>query len=173
MTAPEELESTTAAIAVEVAELARTHNFTVAAAESLTGGKIAVQFSAAPDSSAWFAGAVVSYQSAVKHRALGVPEGPVISEDAAIAMASGAARLLGADAVVAVTGSGGPGEQEGNPPGTAWLAAAVRGQVRTALHHFEGDPVEVLARTQVAALRLLHRTMHDTLHDIRARGDRR
>lgn len=169
MSTPEELESAAADVAAEIAEIARADGYTVAVAESLTGGKIAVQFAAAPGSSEWFAGGVVSYQSAVKHSALGVPEGPVISETAVRAMADGVARLMGADAVIAASGAGGPGEQEDNPPGTTWLAVDVRGRRRTALHRFEGEPIAVLARTQDRALRLLR----DTLREHRAPGNAR
>jgi len=91
---------------------------TLAVAESLTGGLLASVFARASGSSEWFRGGVVAYSSAVKHDLLDVPEGPVVSAAAARAMASGAGRLLGADVAVAVTGVGGPGQQDGEPPGT-------------------------------------------------------
>src|SRR5680860_802093 len=55
----------------------------LAIAESLTGGMVAQCFAAAPDSSDWFLGAVVAYQKRVKFQVLSVPEGPVITEQAA------------------------------------------------------------------------------------------
>ena len=48
----------------------------------------------------------------------GVGEGPVVSEDAALAMAEGARRVLGADVALALTGVAGPDEQDGMPAGT-------------------------------------------------------
>jgi nicotinamide-nucleotide amidase len=73
-------------------------------------------------SSDWFRGGVVAYSSLVNYDLLGVPEGAVVSGTAARAMASGACRVLKADAAVAVTGVGGPDHQDGEPPGTVWAA---------------------------------------------------
>ncbi len=95
---------------------------TLAVAESLTGGLLASAFARASGSSKWFRGGIVAYSSAVKHDLLGVPDGPVVSEAAALAMARGAGRLLEADVAVAVTGVGGPDSQDGEPPGTVWAA---------------------------------------------------
>ena len=54
----------------------------------------------------------------MKFDLLGVPEGPVVSEAAAAAMAAGARRVLGADVGLALTGVAGPTEQDGMPVGT-------------------------------------------------------
>src|SRR3954451_14054851 len=76
---------------------------TLAVAESLTGGLLANAFARAPGSGEWVRGGIVAYSSAVKYDMLEVPEGPVVSEAAAVAMARGAGRLLEADVAVAVT----------------------------------------------------------------------
>lgn len=149
--------------AAQISELATQHDFTVAVAESLTGGKINSRLSAAPGSSEWFAGGVVCYETRIKYEVLGVPEGtPVITEAAVSAMATGLADLMTADATVAVSGAGGPGSQEGNPPGTTWIAVLVRGKIHTELHHFPGEPEDILAQTEERALELLHTTMVKT-----------
>ena len=70
-----------------------------------------------------FRGAVVSYASDVKFDLLGVPRGPVVSHDAAKAMALGVRERLGADIGIATTGVAGPAEQEGHPPGTVFSAS--------------------------------------------------
>jgi nicotinamide-nucleotide amidase len=54
----------------------------------------------------------------VKQQVLGVPAGPVVTEEAARAMAQGARRVLGCDVALALTGVAGPGEQDGMPAGT-------------------------------------------------------
>ena len=74
-----------------------------------------------PGASDVFRGSIVSYASEVKFDVLGVPEGPVVSLEAAAAMAAGARRVLGADVGVAVTGVAGPDEQEGHPVGTVFV----------------------------------------------------
>ena len=122
---------------------------TFAVAESLTGGSLSARFAAASDSSSWYRGALVSYSREVKHRLLSVPPGPVVSETAAAAMAEGACRLLDADVSLSVTGAGGPDSQDGQPPGTVWMAVHDRrsGTTHTREAHFEGDPEEVVDTT--------------------------
>src|SRR3982751_2909607 len=104
MGAPDELSEDAAALAHDIAELADKRDVTVAVAESLTGGKLACHLAAAPSSGEWFRGGVVAYAAEVKFGLLDVPVGPVITEACAAAMARGVARVLGADASVAVTG---------------------------------------------------------------------
>lgn len=163
MTDADAIESAAADIAEKISTLAQEQGFTVAVAESLTGGKLSSRLAAAPDSSEWFAGGVVSYETRIKYDVLGVPEGdPVITEDAVRRMAEGVGELMTADATVAASGAGGPGSQEGNPPGTTWIAVLVRGKLRTELHHFPGEPEEILARTEERTLSLLHDLMAET-----------
>ena len=57
----------------------------------------------------------------MKRRVLGVTAPKVVSRRAAEEMASGVRAALGADIAVAVTGVGGPDEQDGEPPGTVWI----------------------------------------------------
>jgi nicotinamide-nucleotide amidase len=130
-------------------------NLSLAVAESLTGGLLSNRLAAAPDSSEWFAGGVVAYSRKVKHTLLAVPPGPVVSAEAALAMASGAAHVLQADVAVAVTGVGGPDEQDGEPPGTVWLAVYNGGSAWSASYHFDGSPVEICERTCDKALQAL------------------
>src|SRR3954447_13846958 len=122
---------------------------TVAVAESLTGGSLSARFAAGPSSAAWYRGAIVSYSSEVKHDLLRVPAGPVVSEAAALAMAAEVCRLLGADLSVSVTGAGGPDPQDGQPPGTVWMALhdTRDGSTATQLVHLLGSPGEVVDRS--------------------------
>jgi nicotinamide-nucleotide amidase len=96
----------------------------IATAESLTGGLLASSFAEMSGASRFFVGGIVAYSADVKFDALGVTPGPVVNQRAAAEMALGAKRLFGADIVVAVTGVGGPGRQEGQPPGTVHIAIA-------------------------------------------------
>ncbi len=95
---------------------------TLAVAESVTGGYIAGRLCAVPGASRVFRGGVVAYHSEVKTSMLGVPEGPVVTEQAALAMAEGARRQLGADIGLATTGVAGPDTAEGLPVGTVCYA---------------------------------------------------
>lgn len=101
-----------------VVGMLKERQLTLGLAESVTGGLVAGRITNVPGSSAVLRGGVVSYASEVKFDVLGVPEGPVVTEEAAVAMAEGAKRVLGSDIGLALTGVAGPDTQEGHPPGT-------------------------------------------------------
>ena len=145
--------------AQQVAHLAFGSGRTVAVAESLTSGALSSALGAAPDSSAWFRGGVVAYASEVKHTLLGVPDGPVVSEQAALAMAESTADLLGADIALAVTGAGGPDPQDGQPAGTVWLAVCAGRHTTTECRRFPGSPEDVVQQTVLRGLALVVQTL--------------
>lgn len=124
-------------------------------AESLTGGALSAALAKAGDAGAWFAGGVVAYRNATKYRVFEVPEGPVVTADAARAMALGVLDLTGADLAVAVTGVGGPGPEEGRPSGTVFFCAVSASEVRESVQAFDGDPEDVVAQTITHALSML------------------
>ncbi|WP_019876656.1 CinA family protein [Sporichthya polymorpha] len=153
--------SPTNKLAEEIAALAEEHGHTVATAESLTGGQLTVQLAAAPNASSWFRGGVVAYSSEVKRDVLDVPLGPVVSKPAAMAMASGACRVLGARIGVSTTGVGGPGEEEGQSPGTVWIGLAWEGiPIEAWEYKFGGDPDEICQQACEAALQAVRDRMH-------------
>lgn len=141
-------------LAARLGERARDERFTVAAAESLTGGLLSSSLASSSGASAWFRGGVVAYASEVKFDVLGVRPGPVIAEDAARQMAEGAAGLLDADVTLATTGVGGPDPEEGHEPGTVWLAARNPSTTLTRLEHFDGSPEAVCLASCRAAIEL-------------------
>jgi nicotinamide-nucleotide amidase len=138
-----------------LADAVARRGWTVATAESLTGGTIATVLAAAPSAGTWFRGAVVAYSAEVKFDLLGVPCGPVVTEECARTMAEATAKLLGADLCVAVTGVGGPDPDEDQPAGTVWFAVTSPGGSRTEKVQFDGAPQEVLTATTGHALALL------------------
>ncbi len=110
-----------------VGHLLRARGLSLGLAESVTGGLVASRFTNVVGSSEWFRGSVVAYDSQVKFDVLGVPEGPVVNERTAKALAVGARRVLGADVGLGVTGVAGPAEQDGQPVGTVFLGIALPG----------------------------------------------
>lgn len=133
---------------------------TVATAESLTGGRLAVALTEAPGASATFVGGVVSYATSVKQEVLGVPDDVVerhgvVSAECAEAMASGVRRLLGTTYAVSTTGVAGPDQQEGKPPGTVHVGIAGPGGVRHLSLEIEGDRGAIQDRTCEEALSAL------------------
>ena len=150
---------------------------TLAIAESLTGGLAASRVVNVPGSSEWFKGGVVAYDSQVKFDVLDVPEGPVVSEDAAKAMADGVRRVLEADVGISTTGVAGPAEQEGQPPGTVWLGVAVGDDVEARLLRLPGDrdrvrQLSVISLMDLLRRKLLGRRLIPTPHASGASSDR-
>jgi nicotinamide-nucleotide amidase len=133
---------------------------TIGLAESLTGGLGASRLVNVPGASAWFRGSVVSYATDVKQSVLGVPVGPVVSEEAARAMAEGAVKVLGSDVGLAITGVAGPDPQEGQPPGTVFVGLALPGHETESFgFRVPGDRDRVRQYATIAALDLLRRTV--------------
>ena len=99
----------------------------------------------------WFKGGIVAYDSEIKFRLLDVPLGPVISREAAIAMADGARKLFDAEIGVAITGVAGPEPEEGNPVGTVYLGIASARVVEAHLLDLSGDPDAVRRAAAVRA----------------------
>lgn len=144
-----------------IATIAGRHQVGVGVAESLTSGQLSAALGAGPDASSWFRGGVVAYAAEVKFDVLGVRPGPVVTASCAREMARGAAGVLGAEATVAATGVGGPDIEEGEPPGTVYVAALVGARERCIRLALDGDPAHVLAATTAAALDLLCELLHD------------
>lgn len=148
-----------AGIAERIADHAAALNMRVAVAESLSGGGIANTLGAAPQASEWFTGGVVAYAESVKRDVLGVTAEVITSAQCARELAAGVAKLLGADAAVAVTGVGGPQTVDGLPPGTVFIAVVCLGTLNDRRYDFEGDPSEVVHRTIGSALEMLERVL--------------
>ena len=132
---------------------------TLAVAESVTGGLIASRLVNVVGASRWFRGGVVSYSSNVKYELLKVPRGPVVSPEAARAMASGVRTLLGADVGLSVTGVAGPGEQDGQTAGTVFVGIAISDDVHDLALRLPGDRPRVRAYSAISALDGLRRAL--------------
>ena len=118
-----------------VAKLLGEKGLTLATAESFTGGEIAARITAIPGASTYFKGSVVSYATETKINVLHVPEKvieeySVVSEEVAIAMASGVKKLLKTDFSIATTGNAGPTKGDSDAEvGTVCIAIATPNNV--------------------------------------------
>jgi nicotinamide-nucleotide amidase len=126
-------------MAIRIGALLTAARATLAVAESYTGGLVVSCLVAAPGASRWLRGGVVTYASEVKRELLELPEGPVVTAAAAMAMARGVQRLFGADLGLATTGVAGPDVQEGQPAGTAFAGLSFRDQADAASFEIPGD----------------------------------
>ena len=117
-------------------------------------------WSTSPVPARWFRGSVVSYASEVKFAVLGVPEGPVVSEEAAAGDGRRRPRVLGADVGLSITGVAGPDRQDDQPPGTVFVGLARPG-VPTEAFGFKvpGDRDRVRQYATIAALDLVRRAL--------------
>ncbi len=138
-----------------VLDQCRRRGLTLGLAESVTGGLVAARITAVAGASDVFRGAIVSYATDVKHGVLGVPDGPVVSPEAAVAMCRGAQRVLGADCALAFTGVAGPATQEGRPVGTVHVAAAVGDHIEHRELRLPGDRDQVRQFACISGLDLL------------------
>lgn len=108
--------------------------WTIAVAESLTGGMIVSSLVDVPGASRVVRGGVVAYATDVKHSVLGVDPALLEAHGAvhprvARQMARGVREVLGRDGTptdvgIATTGVAGPDEQDGQPVGTVHIAVA-------------------------------------------------
>ena len=150
-----------APVAALVGTLLAARGWTLATAESCTGGLLGGELTAIGGSSSWYHGGFVTYSYAAKVELLGVDLGLLeqvgaVSEPVARAMARGARERLGSDVAVAITGVAGPGGGTPEKPvGTVHFAVAAGGEERHRLVHLPGDRATVRRRSVIIALHLV------------------
>ncbi len=142
-----------------VIDALRQRGWTLGIAESLTAGLVAARLGSVPGVSDVLRGSLVTYASDVKFDLLGVSPGPVISEEAALEMAEGACRVLGADVGLALTGVAGPDKQDDVDVGTVCLAVVGHGRDRatTIRHRQTASRDQIRQLSVINALDLLRR----------------
>lgn len=133
-------------LAKELGELLNARKLKLALAESCTGGMAAQYITAIAGSSAWFDCGFVTYSNHSKQHMLEVraetlEEYGAVSEQIAIAMASGALKNSQADIVASITGIAGPdGGTVEKPVGTVCFAWAGKNvEMTTSTELFFGD----------------------------------
>lgn len=139
---------------------AREAGWTIATAESLTGGALCRALVAPPGASDVVHGGVVAYTAAVKESVLGVDPQViaahgVVSDQVAQAMAERVCALMDATVGVATTGVAGPGSHDGKPPGRVHVAVVVRGAATVRRFDFDGDRADVVRLACAAAADML------------------
>ena len=147
-------------------DLLKARGYTIAAAESCTGGLFTSRLTDVPGSSAYVRASVVVYAYEDKTALLGVPADMLkahgaVSEPVAIAMAEGVRERTGADVTVGITGIAGPGGGTPEKPvGTVMIAAIVPGRpayVRT--YTFIGGRTMVKFQATQAAMDRVRRML--------------
>jgi len=148
------------------AELLRAQEKKLAVAETATGGLLANAFAESCGACKFFAGGIVCCSNDVKTQLLDVPEcllmqHGAVSDEAAVAMATGAAETLSADYALAVTGFAGSAETGtgGNPVGTIFIALFSPAGVWSKKLSYPGPRSTVKVRAVNAALDWLRREL--------------
>jgi len=154
-TEDEELEQVVGRLLVE-------KGLTIASAESLTGGSVAVRLSTAAGASDYFKGSAVTYTAEAKRKVLAVRketiDGPgVVSEECAVEMAQGARRLYESDVALALTGVAGPEPHDGKPPGTVCLGLSAKDRDESRCFRAPGDREQVRRWAEQAGLDMVRR----------------
>lgn len=150
-------------LATVVLAHARHLGWSLATAESCTGGMLGARITAIPGSSDVYVGGVVAYANDVKIRLLDVPEAMLrehgaVSESVARAMAAGVRKRFGAAVGMAITGVAGPGGGTPEKPvGTVWTAVDLEGEASALRRVYVGDREEIRRRSTQAALDMVRR----------------
>ncbi|PIP59378.1 MAG: hypothetical protein COZ46_03855 [Verrucomicrobia bacterium CG_4_10_14_3_um_filter_43_23] len=148
-------------LAKDVFELLVANQKKFAVAESCTGGQLSNVITNIPGISAVYAGGVCSYMNDIKINVLGVPEDVIgqfgaVSEETALAMATGVARLFRVDYAVSTTGYAGPeGGDARNPVGTVCVGVYSPKSEYVRKFKFSGNREAIKASAVKAALVLL------------------
>jgi nicotinamide-nucleotide amidase len=146
-----------------VGQKLRLKQYTIATAESLTGGLIAERITRVAGSSDYFIGSVVSYTNEAKMRLLGVEAGALerhgaVSGEVAEAMARGIKERSGATIGLSVTGVAGPGGgSDAVPVGTVYVGLADDVSSSNKRLILPGDRHLIRWRTSSAALEMVRR----------------
>lgn len=149
-----------------VGDVLNARGYTIAAAESCTGGLFSSRLTDVAGSSAYVRGGVVAYANEDKTTLLGVSRELIaahgaVSEPVAIAMAEGIRERTGADVTVGITGIAGPGGGTPEKPvGTVAIAVIVPNQpayVRT--YQFIGGRAMVKFQSTQAAMDRIRRML--------------
>lgn len=143
-----------------VHELLLAAGATIAVAESLTGGAFGAELTSVAGSSATFLGGITAYATAAKTSLLGVSADLLalhgaVHPDVAAAMAHGVRARFGSTYAVALTGVAGPDPQDGQPPGTVFVAFVGGGPERMLALTLAGGRQAVRREAVRAALALV------------------
>jgi nicotinamide-nucleotide amidase len=146
-----------------VGRLLRARGFTIALAESCTGGLVSHRLTQVPGSSGYLERGFIVYSNEAKQALLGVPESVLrthgaVSAACVEAMARGARERAGTAIGVAVTGIAGPdGGTAAKPVGTVFVALADGRGAVVERYRFDRDREGNKALSAVRALDLIRR----------------
>ena len=135
-------------------------NFTIATAESCTGGLVASHFTDLSGASKYFKGGVVAYTNEIKRDLLHVKAETLetfgaVSGQTALEMATNVREIFSATIGLSTTGVAGPLTSEGKPVGLVYVAIVGEGFSEVKEFHFAGSRTEIKLQAADEAMNLL------------------
>lgn len=146
---------------IEIGEILTKKNFTIACAESCTGGLLTSKLTDVAGSSAYVKGAVVSYTNEIKNKILQVNAETLekfgaVSEQTAKEMAANVRQIFNTNIGVSITGFAGPGGgTEENPVGTVYIGVSGANGDKVQRFKFNGTRTEIKNKAVETALILI------------------
>jgi nicotinamide-nucleotide amidase len=147
----------------------RARGWTLAIAESCTGGLVGHMLTREPGASDFLLLDAVTYANSAKARILSVDEETIrwhgaVSAEVASGMARGAKRVSGSDIALSLTGIAGPsGGTEEKPVGTVYLALTRLDGTTDVVHRvFQGDRIRIQTLAAYAGLQLVRDACQNT-----------
>ena len=146
-------------LAETVGDILQRKKWSLAAAESCTGGLLASQITQVPGAGKYFRGSVTAYQIQAK-RWLGVSEKvlkekSLVSPEVAKELAITIRKNFDTDFGIGITGGAGPTKESGAPVGLVYLAIAGPKKVRVWKENFLGDRNQIQAKAVKKVLEYL------------------
>jgi len=135
-------------------------NFTIATAESCTGGLVAIRLTDFAGASNYFKGGVVAYTNEIKKSVLKVTtldEFGAVSSQTALEMAKNVREIFNSTFGLSTTGVAGPSTSENKPVGTVFIAIVGENISEVKEFHFKGTRSEIKFQTADVALEILMR----------------
>lgn len=148
-----------------VVQLLHNKNFTLATAESCTGGLLTGRLVNVPGVSDILKEGFITYSNEAKAKYLGVQESTLetygaVSSQTADEMVRGVAKAASSDAAVAITGIAGPdGGTDEKPVGLVYIACLVQDKVTIKEYRMKGNRDKIREQSVIYALDLLRRSL--------------
>ena len=133
----------------ELCEFLIANNIQIASVESFTVGTFASRIGMHPGISKVYRGSVVSYQTMIKHRVLGIDQDlidqyGVVSSQIAREMCTHGQKLFDSDVCISLTGNAGPDAMEGKKVGLIYIGIAYHDEVYTYEYELSGNRKEIV-----------------------------
>ncbi len=151
---------------LKVGQMVKQKGFTLATAESCTGGLVGHKITSVAGSSDYYLGGVVTYSNAAKRKFLHVKQETLdeygaVSRETAQEMAEGVRNEFNADIGLSITGVAGPGGgTEDKPVGTVFFGLALPSRTVTKHRQFGNDRDKNKLRSSQFVLNLLRKELN-------------